>query len=699
MKKTSFSPFFLASFLLCSPSIHAQTSFASTSGTGAWNTARWNNSTDGPAYTAAFTANNAVNFTTGSYTFAAGMGSGTINIGNVTLADGVTVSFTGTTTGTYATGGAIRTIDVGTGSSFLMGSQGISTAAGTGFIKNGAGVWATAGGAYTGGFTLNAGTLAVGGVNAMGAGGALTINGGMIRSNSTSARDLTGKYTGGITIGGDFTLGDATNNGALTFTNNMALGSASRNITVNSAATLGGIISGTAASLGLTKSGAGALTLSGANTYSGKTILAGGLTIANNNTAFSGGDIEFSGTATGLQLGNGVSLANNVTIGSNTGTAGHGLVKVANGNSATLSGTITINNLPNAGAHFGGLTSTGTGILNITGAINSSVNVSQRSGTVVLSGGGSYSSFDQVAGNLRIGANDGLSTSATLNISISSVPENAAFDLAGRNQTLVGITKGSFASASQARIGNSSTTADSKLTITGTSTFGGTIQDAYSIGGGAATGSRTVALTVNGGSLTLTAANTYTGATSVTGNGTLLINGSISTSTAVTVDSGSTLGGSGGTVGGPTTVNGTLASGSSIGTLSFSNALALGATSTYLFELNNTTDLADLTNVAGTLNIASGTILDLVQLGSYAVGDKFTLFSYSIGNLSGTFSGLADGSTFNDGGGLWQINYSDLSAGINGGTGSSFVTITAVPEPGAALMGSLGMLALLRRRR
>jgi MYXO-CTERM domain-containing protein len=30
---------------------------------------------------------------------------------------------------------------------------------------------------------------------------------------------------------------------------------------------------------------------------------------------------------------------------------------------------------------------------------------------------------------------------------------------------------------------------------------------------------------------------------------------------------------------------------------------------------------------------------------------------------------------------------------------SGFVTITAVPEPGAALLGGLGLLALLRRRR
>lgn len=63
---------------------------------------------------------------------------------------------------------------------------------------------------------------------------------------------------------------------------------------------------------------------------------------------------------------------------------------------------------------------------------------------------------------------------------------------------------------------------------------------------------------------------------------------------------------------------------------------------------------------------------------------------------------LADDSTFTFGGIDWVLNYNDASPGTNFTsdlTGSSFITMTAVPEPSAALLGGLGMFALLRRRR
>jgi len=71
---------------------------------------------------------------------------------------------------------------------------------------------------------------------------------------------------------------------------------------------------------------------------------------------------------------------------------------------------------------------------------------------------------------------------------------------------LAGIAQG----AGAAVIGTSSTTQDARLTLTGSSTYAGTICDAI------AGGSRRVSLVVNGGKLRLTGANTFTGTSSVT---------------------------------------------------------------------------------------------------------------------------------------------------------------------------------------
>ena len=269
-----------AIFVATAPTAQAQSFYKSTTAGNVWTGSFWGNNVAGPFTGAWVSGSNAVFVDNGGTALA--LTGATTNFASITANENVNV----TAGGTLGTGGTVATITVATGKNLNFGTQAVSTAAGTGFIKNGDGIWTVAGGTYTGGFTLNAGTIAVGGVNAMGAGGALTINGGTIRSNNTTARDLSGKYTGGITIGGDFALGDVTNNGALTFNNNVALGAATRSITVNSAATFGGIVSG-GANVGLTKAGTGGLTLSGANTYGGvTTISAGTLTI---NTFTNGG--------------------------------------------------------------------------------------------------------------------------------------------------------------------------------------------------------------------------------------------------------------------------------------------------------------------------------------------------------------------------------------------------------------------------
>jgi autotransporter-associated beta strand protein len=197
--KTSLLALFVASLGVAM----GQTSYTSTSATGAWNTSRWNNSADGPAYTSAFTADNNVNFTSGNYSFA-GMGS-TVNVGNINVASGANVNFASIGS-TFATDGNVRTITVASGSTFDLQGQSISTAAGTGFIKAGDGVFALGGNTYAGGFTLNAGTVILRGVNAMGDGGLLTLNGGTVAGSAT--RDLSDKYDSGIVIGGNVQFGE-----------------------------------------------------------------------------------------------------------------------------------------------------------------------------------------------------------------------------------------------------------------------------------------------------------------------------------------------------------------------------------------------------------------------------------------------------------------------------------------------------------
>ena len=125
----------VAVFLVICVAIARADSFADPTVSTAWNASRWNNTADASPYTATYVANNNVTFTSGNNYSFAGMGAA-INVGNVTLQDNSNVTFT-TAANTFATGGNVRTISVGTNSTLDFGGQSFSTAAGTGFIKNG----------------------------------------------------------------------------------------------------------------------------------------------------------------------------------------------------------------------------------------------------------------------------------------------------------------------------------------------------------------------------------------------------------------------------------------------------------------------------------------------------------------------------------------------------------------------------------
>ena len=211
------------------------------------------------------------------------------------------------------------------------------------------------------------------------------------------------------------------------------------------------------------------------------------------------------------------------------------------------------------------------------------------------------------------------------------------------------------------------------------------------------------------GTTTLTGSNSYTG-TTIVSNGTLLVNGSISGHGAVIVDVGATLGGTG-SIAGPINVSGVLSPGASVGSFA-SGALTMTTGSTFTFEAtDHSASGADLMVVNGSLAL-TGVTLDLsaanLGLSTWDVGDKLTLISYT-GAITSGFTGYADDTIYTGGvfgTNQWMFNYNDTLRGNNHamdapapGEGVSFVTFTVVPEPGVALLGSLGLLALLRRRR
>lgn len=474
--------------------------------------------------------------------------------------------------------------------------------------------------------------------------------------SGTTVLTLSNTYTGPTTIsGGTLQLGtsevipDGATNGNVSLDGTLDLNTFSETINglsgaglVDSVAggtptlTLGGddqagnfsgVIKNTAGSLALEKIGAGSLTLSGSNSYSGGTTLGGGIINANNSSALGQGTLTYAG-GTRLVIGNGLIITNPIVVNSAIGIAGRGLIEPANitGTTSVISGPITLNGLPTAGGQFAAPTA-GT-VLVVASPITAAPGMfaQHRIGTCVYSGGGSgYTNLSVYQGTAMVGANDGIASTAGLSIGLS---DTAMFDLNGFNQSLVGLTKG----AQAATITNSSASSSSTLTITGASTYAGTIAD---------NGVRKINLTVAGGQLTLSGANTHSGSTIINA-GTLLANnpsGSATGSGTVQVNNGGTLGGTG-SISGLVTVNagGQLAPGASIGTLTLNGNAVFSAGSTNTFEVDGTTPANDRVVLGG--SVTYGGVLNIVPSGSFPIGQSFTLFSGAGATSAGNFSSI-----------------------------------------------------------
>ncbi|QTN30910.1 autotransporter-associated beta strand repeat-containing protein [Akkermansiaceae bacterium] len=504
----------------------------------------------------------------------------------------------------------------------------------------------------------------------------LTWNGNITTTGSSTI--YSDGSTGGVTIGGTLAIG----NGA-TFTSN---GSSTTN-------RINGNITGTGVNFNV--DGA-TLELSAATNHTGTTTISNGsvFRLQPNGTILSSNNVVINGNPSNFNIRNTVGWVYNGTISGD----GLGQINLNSGTNATLAGAVSglasINvNSANTDTTISGKISGGS-VINIQSSGNPRLTLSNTGNDFT----GNTTIF---SGTLRLG-NSGVVPDATSVVFSPATGVTSTLEMNGFNETVGGLITNT---AGNSVVDNTAASTNSTLTVNATanSTFAGAIRNT---GAGA-----TLALTKTGlSNFTLGGTNTYTGATTVNG-GTLALSstGTIDNTSGVVLGGGTfdvsaksggytvaNLSGNGAVLG-SLTVSTQLAIGSSPGTVDFS-ALTLGSGSTFLYDMTGGSNTADLGNVSATLDLGGAT-LNLVQLGSYTPNDKFTLFAYQTGNLTNTFAGLADGALFTDAGGDWMINYFDSSPGLNGGTGTSFITITAIPEPGTSLLALLGAAALLRRKR
>ena len=434
---------------------------------------------------------------------------------------------------------------------------GVISGAGS-FVQMGAGTTTlTATNTYAGATAVNAGTLQAGAANAFSAVSAFTV-----ASGATLDLASLNQTIGSLAGAGSVTLGSAT----LTTNGD------------NTSTIFSGTIAGTG---GLTKIGAGTLTLSGAGTYSGATAVNAGTLQAGAANAFSAASAFTVASGATLDLN-----SFNQTIGS-----------LAGAGSVTLGSATLTTNGDNTSTTFSGVIS-GSGSLAKIGG-----------GTLVLSGVNTYSGGTTLAaGTLRLENDQALGTGAL-------TTTGSVVDYAN------GVT------IANPIVVNSNTT---QLQVTtGSATQAGVISELN--------GPRPIEK-IGAGTLVLTAANTYSGATTITA-GTLVVNGSIANS-AVTVASGALLTGTG-TVGATTINSGsTFAPGplGTPGTMTVQGNLAFQSGALYLVQVNPSNASSANVIAGGTATLA-GTVQAVFASGSYA-SRTFTILTAAGGLAGTTFNAL-----------------------------------------------------------
>jgi autotransporter-associated beta strand protein len=279
----------------------------------------------------------------------------------LTIAGGQTLTFDGT--GTFQIGSATTTF---TQLGNLSGSGNIVRTGAGGMLGTGAVQLNGTNTSFTGAVTVNSGIFQIGNSNALGNASSLTINGGWLDASGVALG--ASKFSVPENWNGDFGYfgsGGTLNMGTWPVT----LGG-TRQLSVASTLTIGGVIGDNSHNYGLIKLGNGTLTLNGASTYSGTTTIGAGtlqLGLAVGGSLPSTAALVFNGSSS--LFNDNASGTNSVsqTFASLTFSSGEGVVQ--NNASATKTNLLTFNSLTRSTGATAGFAING-GVAGATNIIN-----------------------------------------------------------------------------------------------------------------------------------------------------------------------------------------------------------------------------------------------------------------------------------------------------------------------------------------
>jgi fibronectin-binding autotransporter adhesin len=551
---------------------------------------------------------------------------------------------------------------------------------------------------FAGGATLSGGTVVVAAEMALGT-GARTFDGGTLSytgGSATWSRNSIVNATGGtleVATAGSTVIHSGTITGPGTLTKSgpgtlqLGGGTYAPNFTIAAGSLKTDSTTG-AVNLNGKISGPGSLELYGNNV----TTIGG--TVANDFT----GDTNIYGNQIFLNkpAGSNGAITGNINIRVGTWPA-HGLTISANEQIADTSVLSFLQTADPFDFRLNGFTETIAGIsANLTDSYKAIIeNAGYQSGSndtginntgkLIVNGPGSY----RYTGQLR---NQNSGTNAPLAFGKSGTGKQTLFggDINYTGPTTV--TGGTLALVNTTNFGSSSLTVTTPGTVElARETADWTFAKAITGTGGVKTTSDLAT-----GGVTMSVTSDYQGPTEVV-SGTLNLTGSL-TASAVTVDALATLKGTG-RVGGLLTIadGGTLSPGAAGGVLFADAGLTLTSGSNLLFDLTGTNQTVgvgtnDSVTITGNLKLDGTLSLNGAFGGSFTgatQGTKWRLFDYS-----GTL--INDGIVF----GTMPALGDNLSFAVDVSTDHQ-VNLAVVPEPGTglALLGGLGALAGLRRRR